>query len=198
MLLGINSNIAKTEEKDIFSEKIKENEEIYDILKEYSNIYQNKNIPIGNTGYHHRSSSSMNEKLFQQQKYDRNYIYTNPFNLSEKFIDYSGIISVNTFVPISKATKNELYSENKSGLMFFSDENEEDFEKMHPKKNTTMTQQIMKNNDSMATNMKKINQKQKNSKPMRLNYNSLTNITPGAMAKHAGDEDDNICIPDDI
>ena len=62
-----------------------------------------------------------------------------------------------------------------------------------------MTQQIIKNNESIGgINKKKINQKQKNAKPMRLNYNSLTNITPGAMAKHAGDEDDNITIPDDI
>ena len=198
MPLGINSNKRKNEEKDIFSENIKENEEIYDILKEYSNLYQNKNIPIRNTGYYYRSSSSMNGKLFQQQKYDRNYIYINPFNLTEKFIDYSGIISVNAFVPISKATKNELYSENKSGLMFFSEENEEDFEKIYPKKNTIMTQQIMKNNDSIATNKKKINQKQKNSKSMRLNYISLNNIIPGAMGKLAGDEDDNICIPDNI
>ena len=195
MLLGINSNITKNDIKDFFSDKIKENEEIYNILRDYSNIFQNKNISIGNTGYHHRSSSSMNEKLFQQQKYDRNFMYTNPFHLNEKYMDYNEIISVNTFVPISKASKKDLYSENKSGLMFISDEAEEEFENMHPKKNTTMTQQIMKNNDSIGINKKKINQK---SKPTRLNYNSLTNVTSGAMAKHAGDEDENISIPEDI
>ena len=128
----------------------------------------------------------------------KNFIYTNPFNLNDKFLDYSGIISVNTFVPISKGNKNDLYSENKLDLMFFGDEANEAFGMMHPKKNTTMTQQIIKNNESLGINKKKINQKQKNAKPMRLNYNSLTNIAPGAMAKHAGDEDDNISIPDDI
>ena len=137
----------------------------------------------------------MNEKLFQQQKYDRNFIHTNPFNINEKYIDYNGIISVNTFVPLSKVLKNELYTEN---INFFVEE-AEDYEKMHPKKNTTMTQQIMKNNENTAMGLKKkINQKQKNSKPMRLNYNSLTNVIPGAMAKHAGDEDENFSIPDDI
>ena len=195
MLLGINSNITQVPRMDNFSEKIKENEEIYEILKDYSTIYQNKNILMGNSNYHHRSSSSMNEKLFQQQKYDRNFIHTNPFNINEKYIDYNGIISVNTFVPLSKVLKNELYTEN---INFFVEE-AEDFEKMHPKKNTTMTQQIMKNNENTAMGLKKkINQKQKNSKPMRLNYNSLTNVIPGAMAKHAGDEDENFSIPDDI
>jgi hypothetical protein len=195
MLLGINSNITQVQRKDIFLEKIKENEDIYEILKDYSTIYQNKNILMGNSNYHHRSSSSMNEKLFQQQKYDRNFIHTNPFNINEKYIDYSGIISVNTFVPLSKLLKNEIYTENKN---FFVEEGE-DFEKMHPKKNTTMTQQIMKSNENTGIGIKKkINQKQKNTKPMRLNYNSLTNVIPGAMAKHAGDEDENINIPDDI
>ena len=196
MLLGINSNIKQIQIKDNFSEKIKEYDEIYEILKDYS--YQNKNILIGNSNYHHRSSSSMNEKLFQQQKYDRNFTPLNPFNFNDKLIDYTGIISVSTFVPLSKISKNDLYSDNKSG--FFIEESEEDFEKMHPKKNTTMTQQIMKNNDNFGIGIikKKINQKQKYSKPTRLNYNSLTNVIPGAMAKHAGDEDENISIPDDI
>ena len=46
---------------------------------------------------------------------------------------------------------------------------------------------------------KKINnEKQKYKKPLRSNYNSLNNVTPGAMPKHAGDEDDIINIPDDI
>ena len=198
MLLGINSNISENENRDFFSEKICENDEIYNIIKECLNLYNNKNLSLANNGYHHRSSSSMNEKLFQQQKYDKNLIYTNPFNLNDKFLDYSGIISVNTFVPISKGNKNDLYSENKLDLMFFGDEANEAFGMMHPKKNTTMTQQIIKNNESLGINKKKINQKQKNAKPMRLNYNSLTNIAPGAMAKHAGDEDDNISIPDDI
>ena len=140
----------------------------------------------------------MNEKLFQQQKYDRNFTPLNPFSFNDKLIDYTGIISVNTFVPLSKVSKNDLYSDNKSG--FFIEESEEDLEKMHPKKNTTMTQQIMKNNDNLGIGIikKKINQKQKYSKPTRLNYNSLTNVIPGAMAKHAGDEDENISIPDDI
>ena len=199
MLLGINSNISQNEKRDFFSEKIKENDDIYNIIKEYANMYNSKNISIGNNGYHHRSSSSMNEKLFQQQKYDKNFILAHPFNLNDAFLDYSGIISVNTFVPISKGNKNDLYSENKLDLMFFPDEADEAFGMVHPKKNTTMTQQIIKNNESIGViNKKKINQKQKNAKPMRLNYNSLTNITPGAMAKHAGDEDDNISIPDDI
>ena len=35
-------------------------------------------------------------------------------------------------------------------------------------------------------------------KPLRNNYNSLTNVIQGVMAKHAGDEDDIINIPDDI
>ena len=196
MLLGINSNIKQIQIKDNFSEKIKEYDEIYEILKDYS--YQNKNILIGNNNYHHRSSSSMNEKLYQQQKYDRNFIPLTPFSFNDKLIDYTGIISVNTFVPLSKVSKNDLYSDNKSG--FFIEESEEDLEKMHPKKNTTMTQQIIKNNDNLGIGIikKKINQKQKNSKPTRLNYNSLTNVIPGAMAKHAGDEDENISIPDDI
>ena len=196
MLLGINSNIKQIQIKDNFSEKIKEYDEIYEILKDYS--YQNKNILIGNNNYHHRSSSSMNEKLYQQQKYDRNFIPLTPFSFNDKLIDYTGIISVNTFVPLSKVSKNDLHSDNKSG--FFIEESEEDLEKMHPKKNTTMTQQIIKNNDNLGIGIikKKINQKQKYSKPTRLNYNSLTNVIPGAMAKHAGDEDENISIPDDI
>ena len=196
MLLGINSNIKQIQIKDNFSEKIKEYDEIYEILKDYS--YQNKNILIGNNNYHHRSSSSMNEKLYQQQKYDRNFIPLTPFSFNDKLIDYTGIISVNTFVPLSKVSKNDLHSDNKSG--FFIEESEEGLEKMHPKKNTTMTQQIIKNNDNLGIGIikKKINQKQKNSKPTRLNYNSLTNVIPGAMAKHAGDEDENISIPDDI
>ena len=72
-----------------------------------------------------------------------------------------------------------MHSDNKSG--FFIEESEEDLEKMHPKKNTTMTQQIMKNNDNLGIGIikKKINQKQKYSKPTRLNYNSLTNVIPG-------------------
>ena len=140
----------------------------------------------------------MNEKLYQQQKYDRNFIPLTPFSFYDKLIDYTGIISVNTFVPLSKVSKNDLHSDNKSG--FFIEESEEDLEKMHPKKNTTMTQQIIKNNDNLGIGIikKKINQKQKYSKPTRLNYNSLTNVIPGAMAKHAGDEDENISIPDDI
>ena len=192
MLLGINSNISQKENKDFFSEKIKENDEIYDLIKEYSSFFYNKNIAISNTGYHHRSSSSMNEKIFQQQKFDKNFMYTNPFNLNEKYTDYSGIISVNTFIPLSKGKKNELYSDNKGDLRFMDKEKDEGFGLMHPKKNTTMTQ------DTPAINKKKINQKQKNAKPMRLNYNSLTNVIPGAMAKHVGDEDENISIPDDI
>ena len=197
MLIGINSNISYRENKDIFSEKIKENDEIYDILKEYSNL-SNNNFSIGNSSYHHRSSSSMNEKLFQQQKYDKNFIYTNPFSLNDKFADYSGIISVNTFVPISKGNKNDLYCDNNLGLINNPNEDDESFGLFHPKKNTTITQQIMKNNELLGGNKKKMNQKQKSTKPLRLNYNSLTNVAPGAMAKHAGDEDENISIPDDL
>jgi hypothetical protein len=39
MLLGINSNISQKENKDFFSEKIKENDEIYDLIKEYSSFF---------------------------------------------------------------------------------------------------------------------------------------------------------------
>ena len=202
MLLGINSNISYKDNKDYFSEKINDNEEIYNIIKEYSNqSNNNSNFPIGATSYHHRSSSSMNEKLFQQQKYDKNFIYTNPFSLNDKFtqIDYSGIISVNTFVPMSKGGKNDLYSENKLGLINNANNEDDDNSGLiHPKKNTTITQQILKNNEILGGSKKKINQKQKSTKPLRLNYNSLTNVAPGAMAKHAGDEDENISIPDDL
>ena len=202
MLLGINSNISYKDNKDFFSEKINDNDDIYNTIKEYSNQYNNSNnFPIGTSAYHHRSSSSMNEKLFQQQKYDKNFIYTNPFSLNDKFaqIDYSGIISVNTFVPLSKGGKNDLYSDNKLGMKNNSNiEDDENSGLIHPKKNTTITQQILKNNELLGGNKKKINQKQKSTKPLRLNYNSLTNVAPGAMAKHAGDEDENISIPDDL
>ena len=200
ILIGINSNITIHDNKSIISEKIKENDEIYNTIKEHLNQLKNKNISIGNSANHHRSSSSMNEKLFKQQNYSKNFIDTNAFSITDKFpqIDYSGIISVNTFVPISKGSKNDLYSDNQLGLVYISDEVDNGSVLFHPKKNTTITQQNIKNTDSLGGNKKKINQKQKNTKPLRLNYNSLTNVSPGAMAKHAGDEDENINIPDDI
>ena len=106
---------------------------------------------------HHRSNSSMNEKIFQQQKFDLNLNYPNNNNINNnKKIEKSDIIisSVNTY------SKEHIHNSN--------------------------------------NNKKKINQKQKMMKPLRNNYNSLTNVIHGVMAKHAGDEDDIINIPDDF
>ena len=59
---------------------------------------------------------------------------------------------------------------------------------------------FMQNNNNIKNDYyKKIsNEKQKNRKPLRSNYNSLNNVASGVMPKHAGDKDDIINIPDDI
>ena len=54
------------------------------------------------------------------------------------------------------------------------------------------------NINNSINNKNNIEQKQRPMKPLRINYNSLTNVIQGAMAKHAGDEDEIINIPDDI
>ena len=150
ILIGINSTISPD-----YDNKIKENEKLYNLIKtliEEKNMIKNNNINIRNTG-HHRSSSSMNEKIFQQQKFDINLNLLNKNNnINNNKAELSGVISsVNTY-----------------------------------------------SKENMNYNKKKINQKQKQMKPLRNNYNSLTNVIQGVMAKHAGDEDDIINIPDDI
>ena len=159
-LIGINSAITNNNINDLYNKKIKENEEIYNLIKSFIEEKivnkNNNNINIRNT-MHHRSNSSMNEKIFQQQKFDLNLNYPNNNNINNnKKIEKSDIIisSVNTY-----------------------------------------SKEHMSNSN---TNKKKINQKQKMMKPLRNNYNSLTNVIHGVMAKHAGDEDDIINIPDDF
>ena len=147
ILIGVNSAIKSNNNIDnIFNEKIKENDEIYNNLKifleEKNEIKKNNNINLRNTS-HHRSNSSMNEKIFQQQKFDININNDNDI-----------INSVNT------------YSKD--------------------------------NINNSINNKNNIEQKQRPLKPLRINYNSLTNVIQGAMAKHAGDEDEIINIPDDI
>ena len=72
ILIGINSTISSNNDiNDSYNKKIKENDDIYNLIK---NSLEEKNyINIRNTG-HHRSSSSMNEKIFQQQKLKSNDI----------------------------------------------------------------------------------------------------------------------------
>ena len=147
ILIGVNSAIKSNNNIDnIFNEKIKENDEIYNNLKifleEKNEIKKNNNINLRNTS-HHRSNSSMNEKIFQQQKFDININNNNDI-----------INSVNT------------YSKD--------------------------------NINNSINNKNNIERKQRPMKPLRINYNSLTNVIQGAMAKHAGDEDEIINIPDDI
>ena len=147
ILIGVNSAIKSNNNIDnIFNEKIKENDEIYNNLKifleEKNEIKKNNNINLRNTS-HHRSNSSMNEKIFQQQKFDININNNNDI-----------INSVNT------------YSKD--------------------------------NINNSINNKNNIEQKQRPMKPLRINYNSLTNVIQGAMAKHAGDEDEIINIPDYI
>ena len=167
MLIGINSNILSnknnTNINDIINKKIKDNDEIFNIIKDYiENNTNNKNniISIRNTAhsYHHRSNSSMNEKI--DINYNLNLINPYPFKLYDN--SPNNIISVNTFVP----------------------------------NNTN----FMQNNNNIKNDYyKKIsNEKQKNRKPLRSNYNSLNNVASGVMPKHAGDKDDIINIPDDI
>ena len=148
ILIGIKNSSSNNNINEIINKKMKENEEIYDIIKEFLEEKKNKNIiNLRNTG-HHRSSSSMNEKIFQQQKLDINLnLNINNQNNNNKNEQNGHISSVNTF---------------------------------------------SKNNSNNLNNDKKVN------KPLRTNYNSLTNVVQGAMAKHAGDKDDIINIPDDI
>ena len=164
-LIGINSTITSNNTiNDIFNTKMKENDDIYNMIKDsLEEKKMNNIINIRNTG-HHKSSSSMNEKIFQQQKFDMNLNFDliNQKN-STKNKDQSGVIStVNTY---SKGNSNNNI------------------------KNSNL-------NNMNLDNKKKINQKQKLTKPLRISYNSLTNVIQGAMAKHAGDEDDIINMPD--
>ena len=166
-LIGINSTITSNNTiNDIFNTKMKENDDIYNMIKDsLEEKKMNNIINIRNTG-HHKSSSSMNEKIFQQQKFDMNLNFDliNQKN-STKNKDQSGVIStVNTY---SKGNSNNNI------------------------KNSNL-------NNMNLDNKKKINQKQKLTKPLRISYNSLTNVIQGAMAKHAGDEDDIINMPDDF
>ena len=148
ILIGIKNSSSNNNINEIINKKMKENEEIYDIIKEFLEEKKNKNIIKLRNTEHHRSSSSMNEKIFQQQKLDINLnLNINNQNNNNKNEQNGHISSVNTF---------------------------------------------SKNNSNNLNNDKKVN------KPLRTNYNSLTNVVQGAMAKHAGDKDDIINIPDDI
>ena len=166
-LIGINSTITSNNNiSEILNKKMKENDEIYNAIKESLEEKKNKNnniINIRNTG-HHRSSSSMNEKIFQQQKLELNLNMN--FFIQKNNEQNNVINSVNTF---SKVNMNNL--------------------------NNNINNNNLNINEN---NNKKINQKEKGAKPLRNNYNSLTNVIQGAMAKHAGDEDDVINMPDDI
>ena len=160
IVIGMNSAISSNNNiSDIFLKSIKEKEEIYNALKafieEKNETKKINSINIRYTG-HHRSSSSMNEKVFQQQKYDMNLNlnHTNLIRNNDKIEKSDIITTVNTY---SKGN--------------------------------------ISNIDSFKKN---INQKLKQMKPLRNNYNSLNNVIQGAMAKHAGDEDDIINIPEDI
>ena len=161
-LIGINSTISSNGNmiNDTFNSKIKENDDMYKMLKD--SIDEKKMgsiINIRNTG-HHKSSSSMNEKIFQQQKFE--------MNLNFDLINQNNNI------------KNKEQNEPISSVNTYSKGN------------------INNNINNNLDNKKKISQKQKGTKPLRINYNSLTNVIQGAMAKHAGDEDDIINIPDDF
>ena len=156
--IGINSAIINNNLNDSYNKKMKENEEKYNLIKSFIEEKignkGNNNINIRNT-MHHRSNSSINEKIFQQQKFDLN------------------LNSINQNDNKDKTEKSDIII---SSINTYSKENISNF-----------------NN-----NKKKINQKQKVMKPLRNNYNSLTNVIHGAMAKHAGDEDDIINMPDDF
>ena len=109
----------------------------------------------------------MNEKIFQQQKFDMNLnfdLINQKNNNLIKDKEQNMISTVNTY---SKGNPNNNI------------------------KNSNL------NNISLETK-KKMNQKIKAMKPLRISYNSLTNVIQGAMAKHAGDEDDIINMPDDF
>ena len=169
ILIGINSTITSNNNiNEILNKKMKENDEIYNTIKEYLEEKKNKNnniINIRNTG-HHRSSSSMNEKIFQQQKLDLNLNLN--FFIQKNNEQNNVINSVNTFSKVNLNNLNNNINNNNLNII--------------------------------ENNSKKLNSKEKvkGAKPLRNNYNSLTNVIQGVMAKHAGDEDDVINIPDDI
>ena len=167
-LIGINSTITSNNSiNEILNMKIKDNEDVYNAIKNSLEEKKSSNIiNIRNTG-HHKSSSSMNEKIFQQQKFDMNLnfdLINQKNNNLIKDKEQNMISTVNTY---SKGNPNNNI------------------------KNSNL------NNISLETK-KKMNQKIKAMKPLRISYNSLTNVIQGAMAKHAGDEDDIINMPDDF
>ena len=167
-LIGINSTITSNNSiNEILNMKMKDNDEVYNAIKNSLEEKKSSNIiNIRNTG-HHKSSSSMNEKIFQQQKFDMNLnfdLINQKNNNLIKDKEQNMISTVNTY---SKGNPNNNI------------------------KNSNL------NNISLETK-KKMNQKIKAMKPLRISYNSLTNVIQGAMAKHAGDEDDIINMPDDF
>ena len=167
-LIGINSTITSNNSiNEILNMKMKDNDDVYNAIKNSLEEKKSSNIiNIRNTG-HHKSSSSMNEKIFQQQKFDMNLnfdLINQKNNNLIKDKEQNMISTVNTY---SKGNPNNNI------------------------KNSNL------NNISLETK-KKMNQKIKAMKPLRISYNSLTNVIQGAMAKHAGDEDDIINMPDDF
>ena len=191
LLVGINDNLNSFREdsNDPISLKIKENDEIYNLIKgDIDN--NNMTISMANSAIHHRSNSSITDNQFQQ-KSDFGYKDGNTLSSSkEKMIlgDYGGFVSVNTYVS-SKNQRNDLYTDSKLNNFVNISNDMEQVGMFYPKKNMSITQKT--NHD--FNNKKKINKNKNMLKPLRLNYNSLTNISPnGAMAKHAGDEDENM------
>ena len=167
-LIGINSTVMSNNSiNEILNLKMKDNDDVYNAIKNALEEKKNSNIiNIRNTG-HHKSSSSMNEKIFQQQKFDMNLNFDLIDQKNNNLIkdkEQNMISTVNTY---SKGNPNNNI------------------------KNSNL------NNISLETK-KKMNQKIKAMKPLRISYNSLTNVIQGAMAKHAGDEDDIINMPDDF
>ena len=167
-LIGINSTITSNNSiNEILNMKMKDNDDVYNAIKNSLEEKKSSNIiNIRNTG-HHKSSSSMNEKIFQQQKFDMNLnfdLINQKNNNLIKDKEQNMISTVNTY---SKGNPNNNI------------------------KNSNL------NNISLEMK-KKMNQKIKAMKPLRISYNSLTNVIQGAMAKHAGDEDDIINMPDDF
>ena len=167
-LISINSTITSNNSiNEILNMKMKDNDDVYNAIKNSLEEKKSSNIiNIRNTG-HHKSSSSMNEKIFQQQKFDMNLnfdLINQKNNNLIKDKEQNMISTVNTY---SKGNPNNNI------------------------KNSNL------NNISLETK-KKMNQKIKAMKPLRISYNSLTNVIQGAMAKHAGDEDDIINMPDDF
>ena len=167
-LIGINSTITSNNSiNEILNMKMKDNDDVYNAIKNSLEEKKSSNIiNIRNTG-HHKSSSSMNEKIFQQQKFDMNLnfdLINQKNNNLIKDKEQNMISTVNTY---SKGNPNNNI------------------------KNSNL------NNISLETKKKK-KKKIKAMKPLRISYNSLTNVIQGAMAKHAGDEDDIINMPDDF